>query len=693
MDADRGGDTVGNTAQRTDRSESILEAIHDGIFVIDREGTIVYVNDAIGSFTGKTPEELVGATVETLVDSGLFRSGEHSRFADSVTALVEGDTNERWLTLETAQEDSRTVEVRLTEQLLEGDTREVVGVVRDVTEREQQRKAAERKHDVLAKLYSTGANTDLTFEEKIDRILSIGSEYLNLPYGFLTRIDDGTQRILHAVGDHERLQPDESVPLERSYCRKTIENDDLVGIEDARPELGANDPAYQWFGLQCYVGTKVLVGDELYGTFCFAAPTPRDRTFTPDEREVIKLLSQWTGYELERQRFEERLRGLHRTAQRLLVAETTEEVTEIAVRAGANLFDGPVTAYWEYDPRDDVLRPVAETEACLQVIGEMPTFDRGDLLIWRSFDSGEIRSYGDATDRSGIYNSEADLRSEVHVPIGEYGVIISASTEPGAYDGSDVESIRLLATLLEAAMTAVEREETLVERGEALQRQNERLEEFAHVVAHDLRNPLAGAIGFLEISRETHDEDHFDRVETSLDRMGELMEKLLDIARGTREAVDPRELSLSQIVEEAWSYTDTEAAVFKVADELGEIYADETRLLQLFGNLFRNSVEHAGPEVSVEVGRLESGSGFYVEDDGPGLTGETREDVLTLGRTSSETGIGIGLDSVTDIVAAHGWELTIPETDTGARFEIRTDGAEKAVKDRKNSDERERAED
>jgi signal transduction histidine kinase len=480
--------------------------------------------------------------------------------------------------------------------------------------------------------------------------------------------------MVHTVGDHTLIQPGESAPLEQSYCRRTIESDDLVGLQDARTELGDDDPAYELFELGCYIGTKVLVGEELYGTFCFAAPHERDREFASGEREVVKLLGQWTGYELDRQRFEERLRGLHRVSQRLLGAETAEAVAATTIEAVADIFDLPVTACWAYDAGDDVLRPIAETDEAVRVVGEAPTFERGDALVWESFDSGEIMRYGDVTDRPGAYNPETELRSEVHVPCGDHGIITSAATEPRAFDEVDVESLRLLGALVTDAMTAVKREEQLVERGQALQRQNERLEEFADVVAHDLRNPLTGAVGFLEIARETNETRFFDRVEQSLERMDDLIDELLEVARGDRNAVNARTLQLRSTVEEAWSYVDTPEATLAVDGPLGELRADETRLLQLLGNLFRNSVEHGGDDVAVTVGRLADDDGFYVADDGPGLSAESRTALQEFGDADAVSGGGIGLASVVDVVEAHGWDLAVPDTDSGARFEIRTGG-------------------
>jgi PAS domain S-box-containing protein len=672
MDSESPGEAREATDGTSSHYRSIIEAVRDGIFVLDLDGTITYVNDSLCALTGHERDELLDATFDTLVESELVEPDAYERFETSIDKLGAGDIQQQTLTFEISGERERVVDVHVSRHLREDGTEDIVGVVRDVTEREGRVQAAEQKQKVLAQLYEIGADASLTFEEKTQRILAIGCEYLDLPYGFLTRIEADVQQIVHTVGDHVLLQPGESAPLEESYCRKTIESEELVGMQDARAQLGDDDPAYELFELGCYIGTKVLIGDQLYGTFCFAAPHERDREFTSGEREVIKLLGQWAGYELERQRFEERLQALHRISQQLLGAETTEEVAAISLEMGENLFDLSVMAYWEYDAASDVLRPLAATDEAEHIFGTNPTIERGDALVWESFDSGDIRSYGDVTDRPAVADPETELRSEVQVPCGNHGVITSSATEPDAFDEIDVESLRLLGALVTEAITAVKREERLVERGEALQRQNDRLDEFAKVVAHDLRNPLAGAIGALEIVRDTPEEQFFDMLDRSLERMNDLVDELLEIARGERQAVTPRPLSLQSTVEEAWSYTDAPDATLSTDDQLGEVRADETRLFQLFGNLFRNSVEHGGDDVTVEVGLLAQDEGFYVADDGPGLPEKTRTAIQNIDEPDRVAETGIGFMSITDVVAEHDWDLSVCNPDDGTRFEIRT---------------------
>jgi len=57
--------------------------------------------------------------------------------------------------------------------------------------------------------------------------------------------------------------------------------------------------------------------------------------------------------------------------------------------------------------------------------------------------------------------------------------------------------------------------------------------------------------------------------------------------------------------------------------------ADFSQLSQMFENLFRNVIEHGGDDVTVSVGR--TWDGFYVEDTGPGIPEDERDDVLDRG--------------------------------------------------------------
>ncbi|ELZ56282.1 HAMP domain-containing sensor histidine kinase, partial [Haloferax sp. ATCC BAA-646] len=123
--------------------------------------------------------------------------------------------------------------------------------------------------------------------------------------------------------------------------------------------------------------------------------------------------------------------------------------------------------------------------------------------------------------------------------------------------------------------------------------------------------------------------------------------------------------------------------------------ANPEQLQQLLENLFRNAVEHGSTGnqtasgdavehgstgsrtpsdggVAVTVG--ETDRGFYVEDDGVGIDPADRDTVFEAGYTTSAQGTGFGLNIVSQVAAAHDWEVRVTEgTEGGARFEFRVE--------------------
>jgi len=207
-------------------------------------------------------------------------------------------------------------------------------------------------------------------------------------------------------------------------------------------------------------------------------------------------------------------------------------------------------------------------------------------------------------------------------------------------------------------------------RERELERQNERLEEFASVVSHDLRNPLAVAEGRLEMAREDCDSDHLHGVAAAHDRMRTLIDDLLTLARQgeTVEAFAP--VDLASLVEAAWETVGgaAEGAALVTATDR-TVMADRERLRQLLENLFRNALEHGGESVAVSVGEIEDG--FYVADDGPGIPPGERKRAFESGYSTTHDGTGFGLSIVEQVARAHGWTVDVTESDDGgARFEL-----------------------
>jgi signal transduction histidine kinase len=194
---------------------------------------------------------------------------------------------------------------------------------------------------------------------------------------------------------------------------------------------------------------------------------------------------------------------------------------------------------------------------------------------------------------------------------------------------------------------------------EGTERRNRALSEFAHAVSHDLRNPLTVAMGNLAMERDEGDTELLRKTADALERIDELIGGLLERAESGDTAKETSEVVVADVSRDAWGNVATGDATFDVeGDEDLVVEADRGQLLRVFENLFRNAVEHGGEGVAVRLGATDGG--FYVEDDGRGIDDGVLPDVF-------ET--GMGLKTARDVAEAHGWEVTVEESDEGgARF-------------------------
>ncbi len=490
----------------TEARQAILDRMTDGFLALGRDREITYLNDRAFDLLTDIGDE--GAPADD-------RDALYGRSLGDVLPTPVVDALHERCERAMANQEPAAFELHRPEsdRFFEGDiypSESGLSVyVREVTERRRAARERDRSERALRELYRVSADPDPDFDEKLEEVLEIGCERLGLPIAFLTRIEDGTMTVMASRGSHPELQKGDSCPLEETYCRRTLETAEPTVVTSAVGDSNVRDVAYERFELGAYVGVKVYVAGELYGTLCFAASNARPGGFGDEERNFIELLSQWVRYELEHQ-------------------------------------------------RDEAV----------------------------------------------------------------------------------------------------------------LKRQNERLEEFASIVSHDLRNPLNVAQGNVELALETGETDRLASALDALDRAEELVSDVLALARQGRVVDSPEPVPLTTVANAAWSAVSPGESTMTVEENIS-VEADRERLRALFENLFRNSVEHGadGEPVHIEVGPLPGG--FYVADDGKGIDPADAEQIFDHGFTTNEDGTGLGLSIVRTIAEAHGWEVELAGGEDGTRFEFR----------------------
>ncbi|UPV76346.1 PAS domain S-box protein (plasmid) [Halorussus limi] len=208
------------------------------------------------------------------------------------------------------------------------------------------------------------------------------------------------------------------------------------------------------------------------------------------------------------------------------------------------------------------------------------------------------------------------------------------------------------------------------ERERQLEQQNERLDSFASLLAHELRNPVTiGQIYSQQLPAEA-DSGAVEYVTEAFDRIEDMIDVMLVVTRGREALSESAPVELADAAREAWNEVDAPDATLEVEIDR-TIEADETYVRHLFRNLFENAVEHGGPQVTVTVGELPTG--FYVADDGTGIPTDQRDAVFETGYTTagSNGGMGLGLTFVNEMADVYEWDCSVTESETGgARFEF-----------------------
>ncbi len=350
------------------------------------------------------------------------------------------------------------------------------------------------------------------------------------------------------------------------------------------------------------------------------------------------------------------LRALHEVATELPECDSVEAVCERTLEAAETVleFDNCV-----------VLLAAGDRLELVALSDDFPARDFDSLPIDDSLGGYTYRTGESAVIDNASSHPEATpqgpYESGISLPIGEHGVCQMISESKGAFGEDDRELAELLVSHTEAALDRLTREAELTE-------QNERLEQFASVVSHDLRSPLQVAQGRVGLAQATYDSEELEIALDALERMNTMIDDLLTLARGGADLGEIQTVSLSALVEECWRTVETGEATLET-DGDARLRADQSRLRQLLENLVRNAVEHAGAPVTVTVGALADGQGFYVADDGPGISEEDREKVFTPGYSSDGTGFGLAI--VERIVDAHGWTIDVTDSDAGGtRFVV-----------------------
>jgi|GEM_PF-1748773 len=230
-------------------------------------------------------------------------------------------------------------------------------------------------------------------------------------------------------------------------------------------------------------------------------------------------------------------------------------------------------------------------------------------------------------------------------------------------------------------------EEMVSQRTLELQEKNKELESFAYSVSHDLRSPLRAIDGFSRILAEDYEnllddegKQHFARIRQASQRMGNLIDDLLELSRINRSEIVKQEIDLSARVHSAISRLDNtnrnRQVNFIVQPDVF-IYGDDTLMDVVIANLIGNAWKYTEKTAvaKIEFGELQKNGEpvYFVRDNGIGFDMKYADKLFgafqRLVAYDEYPGTGIGLATVLRVINRHGGHIWAKgEPDRGATF-------------------------
>ncbi|HIK32050.1 MAG TPA: response regulator [Oscillatoriales cyanobacterium M59_W2019_021] len=299
-----GIDRIVDARSRLERDFKDLEARYQLIAETSTEtiarqapdGTFLYISPACEPLLGYKPEEAIGKN---------FYDFLHPQDLNRLN-LANANVRDSALTLSyrLRHKNGQYVWVETTHRpLYDPQTQDVVEIVtlwRDITERKHAERDLRQSEASIRSIYKVTSSRQLNFEERLQGLLALGRLRFGLPIAILSRLDGDRLEVLEAQAPQPGIAKGSILELSQTACANTVTSAEPRYFEFFQASGLTERPRYGPFEIEAYLGTAVIVGGRVCGTLSFASTTPLAEPFKAVDLELLKLMAQWIGGELER---------------------------------------------------------------------------------------------------------------------------------------------------------------------------------------------------------------------------------------------------------------------------------------------------------------------------------------------------------------------------------------------------------
>jgi len=601
------------------RYKTLFENANDTILLIEKE-TILDCNPAAQKLLGRSKDNIVGKSLIDLSPKNQPDGANSKKKLDEKLekALENEKTVFEWEMLDSYDENI-TVEISLNSVEIQG-KKQIHAIIRDLTGIKR----------AIGPLHSS--TRALMDAENIEDVLDEASSAANQLLGFTTSIireaDEEKEllKVRETSGEIEGLDIEErpDYNMEDSPQTDVYRNKETVIHNISEDDKHDRDPFSQ--------AMYVPIGD--FGVFSFGLVEGR---VSEKDKKLAEILAKNTETAIKKVNLLEDLRRSERESEEkysTLVEEARDPV--FIVQDGKFVFvNQRVTEILDI-PRDEL---------------------EGNEFITHVHP--EDRDMVAELHRKRMMGEEVESQYEMRILDSNGDTInMQFNTSTISYNG-------------ETAVMVISRDVSgFKDEQREIKRQNEKLENFASVLSHDLRNPLNVASGYTDMLMEENSFEELEEIKNAHSRMENIIDDILELTKNSKPVESFEKLDLESVASKAWKNVSTEGSKLNVESDT-YIMGHESRVLRVFENIFRNAIEH-NDKTEITVGKIENNnkSGFYIQNTGKPIQKDKLGKIFDYGYSGKEDGTGIGLSTVKNIVDAHGWDIEVENSSKGPIFKI-----------------------
>jgi PAS domain S-box-containing protein len=709
-------DLIQQLQQLEEQYRVVTESVHEALYTVDLDGRVTFGNAALARLTGYRLNELVGRP-----STRFYTRAAQAILRERRRKASRGEPLAPQVDLEIVRKDGGRVPVELSVSPLirQGKVAGRVGVIRDITERQQAAVAAERRRreaEVLAEMART-LNASLDLDTVLLRVAEGAKELCESDAAMIALGEPGSDVMVirHLIGTaYEqfrglRIEPGEGVGGQVLLTGRPFRTDDYrhdPRLTQAFAKIVEAQNVVSMIAVPIRIGTRIA--GLLY------ADNRVLRPFTDHDEAILLQLAEHAAIAIQNARLYEESERRRQAAESLADVEhllsqslDPEEVGQRIVESVRGLFSAMSAALLRLEPTTGDFTVLAESGPTRAAFDQPPQWASDVKVIGTAvrqrqpvavpaFSPDET---GAADDDENAAQSPPSTRSMLAIPLVHQDRVIGAlaiTDRPGRHFAD--EEIRLAQAFADQAATALENARLYRELQRAYDKLSHTQDQLIHAqkmeavgrlaggIAHDFNNLLTVIMGRADlVLGRLHGRHRLRRnlelILSAADSAASLTRQLLAFSR--RQVLLPEVIDLNTVVVNVstmlrWLIGEDIQVIIRLAPGLGYIKADPGQLEQVLMNLAVNARDAMpqGGQLTIETSNVVLDetyarehigvcAGEYVrltvQDTGCGMSLETQTHIFEPFFTTKEPGkgTGLGLSTVYGIITQSGGDIRV----------------------------------